>query len=152
MLPLDLVGVTGQEAHSRAAELLAFLEVTDRARELPERLSGGERQRVAIARALANRPAMILADEPTGSLDTDRGLSVMSMLRKVSTEQGTAVLVVTHDERMIGKVDRVLHLVDGSLISDESKSKTKAAAPTDLPKAPTDSHEKPLENAGKVGT
>jgi putative ABC transport system ATP-binding protein len=150
MLPMDLVGVAGQKAHSRAAELLAFLEVTDRAHELPEKLSGGERQRVAIARALANRPAMILADEPTASLDTDRGLSVMSMLRKVSTEQGTAVLVVTHDERMIGEVDRVLQLVDGSLVSDESKSKTKAAAQNEGSKAPADSHEKPLESAGKV--
>jgi len=106
------------------------LEVTDRARELPERLSGGERQRVAIARALANRPAMILADEPTASLDTDRGLSVMRMLRRVSTDQGAAVLVVTHDERMIGEVDRVLQLVDGSLISDESPSKASITAPT----------------------
>jgi putative ABC transport system ATP-binding protein len=79
---------------------------------------------VAIARALANSPAMILADEPTASLDTDRGLSVMRMLRKVSSEQGTAILVVTHDERMIGEVDRVLQLVDGLVTSDESQAKT----------------------------
>jgi putative ABC transport system ATP-binding protein len=111
MLPMDLVGVTGQKAHSRAVELLDYLEVTGRAGELPERMSGGEKQRVAIARALANSPAMILADEPTASLDTDRGLSVMHLLRKLSTEQGTAILVVTHDERMIGEVDRVLQLV-----------------------------------------
>jgi len=69
---------------------------------------------VAIARALANSPAMILADEPTASLDTDRGLSVMRLLRKVSTEKGTAILAVTHDERMIDEVDRVLQLVDGA--------------------------------------
>jgi putative ABC transport system ATP-binding protein len=127
VLPMDLVGVSGQKAHSRASELLAYLEVTGRARELPEKLSGGERQRVAIARALANRPAMILADEPTASLDTDRGLSFMRLLRKVSTEQGTAVLVVTHDERMVGEVDRVLQLVDGSVVSDvPSKTETRA--------------------------
>ena len=122
MLPMDLVGITGQRAHSRAAELLDYLEVTDRAGELPERLSGGEKQRVAIARALANSPAMILADEPTASLDTERGLSVMRLLRKLSREQGTAILVVTHDERMIGEVDRVLQLVDGRVVSDESQN------------------------------
>jgi putative ABC transport system ATP-binding protein len=91
VLPMDLIGTAGGQAHSRAAELLEYLEVTDRGGELPERLSGGEKQRVAIARALANSPAMILADEPTASLDTDRGLSVMRLLRKVSTDQGTAI-------------------------------------------------------------
>ena len=127
-LPMDLVGTPSGKAHSRALELLDYLEVTDRAGQLPEKLSGGERQRVAIARALANSPAMILADEPTASLDTDRGLSVMRMLRKVSTDHGTAILVVTHDERMIGEVDRVLQLVDGLVTSDESQSKAKSAA------------------------
>ncbi len=122
-LPMDLIGTPSGKAHKRAAELLDYLEVRDRANQLPEKLSGGEKQRVAIARALANSPAMILADEPTASLDTDRGLSVMRMLRKVSTDQGTAILVVTHDERMIGEVDRVLQLVDGSVVSDESQSK-----------------------------
>jgi putative ABC transport system ATP-binding protein len=135
VLPMDLVGVTGQKAHSRATELLDYLEVTGRAHELPERLSGGEKQRVAIARALANSPAMILADEPTASLDTDRGLSVMRLLRKISTEKGTAILVVTHDERMIGEVDRVLQLVDGAVVSDEKQSKASSADPKDIPKA-----------------
>ena len=125
---MDLVGTPSGKAHSRALELLDYLEVTDRAGQLPEKLSGGERQRVAIARALANSPAMILADEPTASLDTDRGLSVMRMLRKVSSDHGTAILVVTHDERMIGEVDRVLQLVDGLVTSDESQSKDKSAA------------------------
>jgi putative ABC transport system ATP-binding protein len=126
VLPMDIVGKAAGAAHSRATELLDYLEVTDRAHELPERLSGGERQRVAIARALANRPAMILADEPTASLNRDRGLSVMRLLRKVSTEQGTAILVVTHDERMRGEVDRVIQLVDGRVVSNESNSKSKS--------------------------
>ena len=78
---------------------------------------------------------MILADEPTASLDTDRGLSVMRMLRKVSSDHGTAILVVTHDERMIGEVDRVLQLVDGLVTSDESQSKAKSAAAKDEPKS-----------------
>ena len=152
VLPMDLVGVSPQQAHSRATELLDYLEVTGRAHELPERLSGGEKQRVAIARALANNPAMILADEPTASLDTDRGLSVMRLLRKVSTEKGTAILVVTHDERMIGEVDRVLQLVDGRVVSDERQSKAQSAASKDAPKAAIDNHEKSSESAVPVGT
>ena len=152
VLPMDLVGTTGQKAHARAAELLDYLEVTGRARELPERLSGGEKQRVAIARALANSPAMILADEPTASLDTDRGLSVMRLLRKVSTEKGTAILVVTHDERMIGEVDRVLQLVDGAVVSDESQKKGQGEVSKVGPKAATDIHEKPIERAVPVRT
>jgi putative ABC transport system ATP-binding protein len=127
LFPMELVGVTGRQADSRARELLEYLEVADRADFLPEQLSGGERQRVAIARALAHRPAIILADEPTAALDTERGLSVMRLLRKVSKEQGTAILVVTHDTRMISEVDRVIRLMDGR-IADEDKSATHSAA------------------------
>ena len=152
VLPMDLVGTSGQKAHSRATELLDYLEVTGRAHELPERLSGGEKQRVAIARALANSPAMILADEPTASLDTDRGLSVMRLLRKVSTEQGTAILVVTHDERMIGEVDRVLQLVDGAVVSDESHRKGEGGAQEDTPKAASTDRSKPSQGAVQVAT
>lgn len=152
MLPMDLVGVPSQKARSRARELLDYLEVTGRAHELPERLSGGERQRVAIARALANRPAMILADEPTASLDTDRGLSVMRLLRQLSTEQGTAILVVTHDERMIGEVDRVLQLVDGAVVSDERQTKADNPVLKDPPQGAIQSAEKPSKSAVQVGT
>ena len=113
LLSLELIGIAGRQADSRAMELLEYLDVADRAEHLPEQLSGGERQRVAIARALANNPAIILADGPTASLDTERGLSVMRLLRKVRNEQGTAILVVTHDTRMISEVDRVIHLMDG---------------------------------------
>lgn len=121
LLPLELVGIVGRQAQSRVTELLEYLEVADRADDLPERLSGGERQRVAIARALAHSPAMILADEPTASLDTERGLAVMRLLRRVSKEQGTAILVVTHDTRMITEVDRVIHLMDGRMVEEESQ-------------------------------
>jgi putative ABC transport system ATP-binding protein len=115
LLSLDLIGVGGRRATGRAMELLNELGVGERADHLPEQLSGGEKQRVAIARALANDPRVILADEPTASLDTERGLSVMRLLRKLSTEHGTAVLVVTHDTRMIGEVDHVIHLLDGAV-------------------------------------
>ncbi|MFO0930253.1 MAG: ABC transporter ATP-binding protein [Gemmataceae bacterium] len=115
LLMLDLAGVRGRRADARAAELLDYLGVAGRAGLLPEKLSGGERQRVAIARALANDPKVILADEPTASLDAERGLSVMRLLRRLANEQGTATLVVTHDTRMLGEVDRVIRLVDGRI-------------------------------------
>ncbi|HVC91920.1 MAG TPA: ABC transporter ATP-binding protein [Acidobacteriaceae bacterium] len=116
LLSLDLIGISGRRANARATELLEYLEVRDRADNLPELLSGGERQRVAVARALANNPAIILADEPTASLDTERGLSVMRLLRKVSNEQRTAIMVVTHDTRMISEVDGIIHLMDGRMV------------------------------------
>ena len=116
VLPMDLDGVSDREARERARELLEYLGVTERADDLPEHMSGGEKQRVMIARALANKPKIILADEPTASLDAERGLSVMRVLRKIADEHGTAILVVTHDTRMIGEMDRIIHLQDGQVV------------------------------------
>ena len=118
LFPQDLVGVKGQAAENRAHELLEYMEVAERAGYLPALLSGGEQQRVAIARALANRPRLILADEPTASLDTVRGKRVMDLLKKVARENQTAVIVVTHDARMIEGFDYVYHLKDGHLNHD----------------------------------
>ena len=115
LVPMDLVGMDRRQADDRAVELLQYLGVAERADDLPEHMSGGEKQRVMIARALANKPKMILADEPTASLDAKRGLSVMRVLRKIAHEQGTAILVVTHDTRMFGKTDRVIYLLDGKI-------------------------------------
>jgi putative ABC transport system ATP-binding protein len=115
LLPQHLVGVKGEAAENRAHELLEYMEVAERADYLPPLLSGGEQQRVAIARALANRPRVILADEPTASLDTARGKRVMELLRKVARENQTAVITVTHDARMIEGFDYVYHLKDGHL-------------------------------------
>ena len=115
LFPQDLVGVKGEAAEMRAHELLEYMEVTERADYLPPLLSGGEQQRVAIARALANRPRLILADEPTASLDTARGKRVMDLLKKVARENQTAVIAVTHDARMIEGFDYVYHLKDGKL-------------------------------------
>ncbi len=129
LLPLELIGVRGRRAVQKAMELLEYLEVADRANHLPQQLSGGERQRVAIARALANEPKVILADEPTASLDSERGLSVMRLLRKLSSERGTAILVVTHDTRMIGEVDRVIRLIDGQVVDEVAES----TAPSEQP-------------------
>jgi putative ABC transport system ATP-binding protein len=115
LLPQHLVGVKGEAAENRADELLKYMEVAERADYLPPLLSGGEQQRVAIARALANRPRLILADEPTASLDTARGKRVMELLKKVARENQTAVIAVTHDARMIEGFDYVYHLKDGKL-------------------------------------
>jgi putative ABC transport system ATP-binding protein len=115
LFPLQLMGHTGLQAETRAMELLDYMEITGRADYLPAFLSGGEQQRVAIARALANKPRLILADEPTASLDTARGKKVMEMLKKIAREQQTAVISVTHDARMIEGFDHVYHLEDGQL-------------------------------------
>lgn len=115
LFPLDLVGRKGEEADSRARELLEYMEIADRADFLPAILSGGEQQRVAIARALANNAKLILADEPTASLDTVRGTRVMESLKKIAKENQSAVIVVTHDVRMIEGFDHVYRLKDGKL-------------------------------------
>ena len=122
MLPMDLDGVSDREARERAGELLEYLGVSERAEDLPEHMSGGEKQRVMVARALANKPKMSLADEPTASLDAERGLSVMRVLRKIADEQGTAILVVTHDTRMIGEMDRIIHLQDGKIVDQPAEA------------------------------
>jgi putative ABC transport system ATP-binding protein len=99
----------------RAMELLDYLGVADRAQHLPSKLSGGEQQRVAVARALANRPSVILADEPTAALDSVRGRQVMELFRKVAHEQNAGVVVVTHDHRALDVFDRTLEMEDGHL-------------------------------------
>ena len=114
-LMLQLNGASRREAGRRAKDLLDYLEMGHRADSLPARLSGGEQQRVAIARALANEPALILADEPTAALDTERGTKVMGLLRKIAQERGSAVITVTHDHRMIEGFDTVYHMDDGRM-------------------------------------
>ncbi|OGR24027.1 MAG: ABC transporter [Desulfobacca sp. RBG_16_60_12] len=118
LFPLSLVGKKGEAAHHRVMELLEYMEIAERADYLPALLSGGEQQRVAIARALANNPRLILADEPTASLDTVRGKKVMELLKKIAKENQSAVIVVTHDVRMIEGFDHVYHLKDGQLHHD----------------------------------
>jgi putative ABC transport system ATP-binding protein len=114
-LMMQLNGVGRRESARRVKELLAYLEMGHRASALPARLSGGEQQRVAIGRALANDPALILADEPTAALDTERGTKVMAMLRGIARERRSPVIAVTHDHRMIEGFDTVYHLDDGRL-------------------------------------
>jgi putative ABC transport system ATP-binding protein len=120
LFPLSLVGVKGEAADQRVMELLEYMEIAERADYLPALLSGGEQQRVAIARALANNPRLILADEPTASLDTVRGKKVMELLKKIAKENQSAVIVVTHDVRMIEGFDYVYNLKDGRLNYNQS--------------------------------
>ncbi len=112
---LDLAGWPADKGRARARELLEYLEVGHRAPAKPALLSGGEAQRVAIARALANRPRIILADEPTAALDSKRAGLVMDLLRKLATEQEACIVTVTHDEKIFDRFDRLIHLRDGHL-------------------------------------
>jgi putative ABC transport system ATP-binding protein len=116
MLMASLAGQRRAAARLRADRLLETLGLTGRSRQLPGQLSGGEQQRVAIARALINDPAVLLADEPTASLDTERGQAVVELLAGQIHERGTAGLLVTHDPRMAGSADRIVRLTDGGLI------------------------------------
>jgi putative ABC transport system ATP-binding protein len=115
-LVLRLAGESAGAARRRAHELLDYLDVGHRKNAFPSQLSGGEAQRVAIARALANRPRIILADEPTAALDSQRAQTVMGLLRRVAIEQQAAIVVVTHDEKIVDRFDRVLELRDGLLV------------------------------------
>lgn len=116
-IALEVNDVVPRQARQRALELLDYLGVADRAGNLPDALSGGEQQRVAVARALANQPSLVLADEPTAALDSQRGRQVMELFRKVAHEQGTGVLVVTHDHRALDVFDRTVEMEDGRLLS-----------------------------------
>jgi lipoprotein-releasing system ATP-binding protein len=107
------------ERHKRAVELLNLVGLGDRMRHLPNQLSGGQRQRVAVARALANNPPLVLADEPTGSLDTTAGLELMMLLRDLNESQGTTFIVVTHDPTVARQTKRVLIMADGKIIRED---------------------------------
>ncbi|QQS46214.1 MAG: ABC transporter ATP-binding protein [Acidobacteriota bacterium] len=114
-LVLTLIGVPRREAMRRTREMFERLDLAHRADTYPATLSGGEQQRVAVARAVVNHPAVILADEPTGALDTERGKAVMDLLRQLGREERSAVIVVTHDERMIEGFDRIYQMIDGRI-------------------------------------
>jgi putative ABC transport system ATP-binding protein len=117
-LPMIFAGVDRSEREDRAAGLLEMVGLGDRLHHKPTELSGGQQQRVAIARAFANRPAIVLADEPTGNLDSETGDQVFRLLRRVNERLGTGFLVVTHDPRLARRCDRIIHLVDGRVRSD----------------------------------
>ncbi len=116
--PLQLNGVSANERRQRVQHLLDRVGVAHRAEALPSQLSGGEMQRVAIARALANQPRLLLADEPTGNLDTANGENILALLKELSVEQGAALVLVTHSSEATRICDRVLHMRDGQIVSE----------------------------------
>ena len=116
-LPLTYRGMPAAERKAAAMEALEKVGMGHRAKHLPSQLSGGQQQRVAVARALAGKPAVLLADEPTGNLDSDNGKMIFDLLHKLSRSENTTVVVVTHDLDIAGKTDRTFTLSDGKLVS-----------------------------------
>ena len=117
-LPLRLDGIPAAKADRRAADMLELVGLDDRRHHLPSQLSGGEQQRVAIARALVSGPAIILADEPTGNLDSSNGDRVINILRQLVDEQHQTVVLVTHDSTVASRADRVIYMRDGLIVDD----------------------------------
>ena len=117
-LPVTLDGLKSVEAHKKAAEWLTRFGLGDRLSHRPDQLSGGQQQRVAIARALVAEPQLILADEPTGNLDTKSSDEIASLLRQVSKQYGRAVVMVTHDPRIAAYADRIIFLKDGKVAEE----------------------------------
>lgn len=115
-LPMLYAGLGRGERRARARELLEMVEMTDRARHLPEELSGGQKQRVAIARAMANDPAIILADEPTGALDTKTGRLVMDLFHRLHRERGKTIILITHSPELAAETDRIIAIRDGQIM------------------------------------
>ena len=118
LLPM-LAGMPNAQARARAVELLTALDVQHRAKAMPFQLSGGEQQRVAIARGLVSRPPVILADEPTAPLDSERAMTVMRILNDMAQQFRTAIIVVTHDEKIIPPFKRIYHIRDGKTFEEQ---------------------------------
>lgn len=124
-MPMLYGGVPGKQRVERAKELLRIVGMGDRMKHLPEELSGGQKQRVAIARAMANNPAIILADEPTGALDSETGRMVMDLFHKLHKEQGKTIILITHSPELAEETERIITIKDG-MITGERKGSGKA--------------------------
>ena len=127
-LPLLVTGVKAKEARDRARAIMERVELGDRTGHRPTELSGGEQQRVAIARALVNRPRLVLADEPTGNLDSERSAEVLGMLRRLNMDRGQTFVLVTHDTDVGAACDRVVRMRDGRI-----REEAATAGPVPLP-------------------
>lgn len=119
-LPLTYLGLSRSERRKRVDEMLAKVHINHRSRHLPQQLSGGQQQRVAIARALVTHPTLILADEPTGNLDSTNGREIMELLASLNRE-GTTIVMVTHSDRDAAYASRVVHLFDGTIVGEVEK-------------------------------
>ena len=122
MIPAYIAGMKNKEAHNLAEELLAFMGLSDRANHKPNELSGGEKQRVAVARALMNNPAVILADEPSGSLDSKNKEELHKLFFDLRDKFGQTFVIVTHDETLATLTDRTIHLKDGRIVGEGNES------------------------------
>lgn len=118
-LPMLYGGMPGGKRIARAKELMELVGMSDRMKHLPNELSGGQKQRVAIARAMANNPDIILADEPTGALDTETGRMVMDIFHRLNREQGKTVVLITHNPELAAETDRVITISDGKIVREE---------------------------------
>lgn len=125
-LPMLYAGMPRNERIKRAKELLALVEMEERAKHLPEELSGGQKQRVAIARAMANDPAIILADEPTGALDSKTGRLVMDLFHKLNQEKNKTIVLITHSEELASETDRIISIKDGNIVNIKTKGGKKS--------------------------
>ena len=128
-LPAAIAGSSRKQAESRARDLIDLLGLADKANELPGVLSGGQRQRLAIARALANRPTLLLADEPTGALDSEGGQEVLELFRRLHAD-GQTILLVTHDQAVAAAAERIVHMRDGRILVKSSEEQGEPAATT----------------------
>lgn len=130
MLPLTYAGYSGKERQDRAMKALDRVGLSQRTHHAPNELSGGQQQRVAIARALVNEPAIILADEPTGALDSKTGVEIMELFQGLHKENGQTVIIVTHDSYVARHTHRIIKLSDGKIVSDElNRNPIKAGMP-----------------------
>jgi len=119
-MPMLYAGVPRKERNARAEELMELVGMSDRTKHLPEELSGGQKQRVAIARAMANDPAIILADEPTGALDSHTGRLVMDIFHKLHKEQGKTIILITHSPELAEETERLITLKDGEIVGERA--------------------------------
>ncbi|MBR3631327.1 MAG: ABC transporter ATP-binding protein [Oscillospiraceae bacterium] len=117
-MPMMYAGMSRKERLKRAEELLEIVDMADRADHQPNELSGGQKQRVAIARAMANKPSILLADEPTGALDSKTGRMIMDLFHKLHREEGTTIVLITHSPELAQECDRIVTISDGSIIND----------------------------------
>ncbi len=130
MMPLTYAGVSGKERQDRALKVLDRVGLSERTHHAPNELSGGQQQRVAIARALVNEPAILLADEPTGALDSKTGVEIMELFQSLHNNHEQTVILVTHDAYVARHTDRIIKLSDGQIVSDEvNRNPIKAGTP-----------------------
>jgi putative ABC transport system ATP-binding protein len=137
-LALDVRGRRGRLAADQAREALTKVGLSHKFKSYPSNMSGGEQQRVAVARALASAPSLLLADEPTAALDAENGQSVMALLSEIAKDKSHAVLAVTHDHRTLPYADRIIHIEDGLIVSDERPERVRAAIVSPPPTIPLD--------------